>query len=73
MIQHQLLSGRQGCNVAIELWPELAQQGYRSCAKNPKYRIAEGKFSKPRRLGKPSVWTKEDIEQWREQWLEGVQ
>ena len=35
--------------------------------------IAEGKFPKPFRLGARSVWTKEDIEQWREQWLENDQ
>ncbi len=31
--------------------------------------IAEGRFPKPKRLGKRSVWTDQDIEQWREQWL----
>ena len=35
--------------------------------------VAAGTFPKPRRLGKRSVWPKEDIEQWREQWLAGDQ
>ena len=35
--------------------------------------IAEGKFPKPRRLGKRSVWADHDIEQWREQWMENDQ
>ena len=35
--------------------------------------IAECKLPKPFRLGTRSVWTKEDIEQWREQWLENDQ
>ena len=34
--------------------------------------IAEGRFPKPRRLGKRSVWTTEDVNQWRAQWLEGT-
>ncbi len=38
------------------------------------YRMVKaGTFPKPRRLGKRSVWPKEDIEQWREQWLAGDQ
>lgn len=36
----QILSWRQGCNIAIELWPELAQQGYRTCTNNMKFRNA---------------------------------
>jgi len=35
--------------------------------------IAEGRFPKPRRLGKRSVWADHDIEQWREQWMENDQ
>ncbi|RXV58078.1 transcriptional regulator [Roseovarius sp. A46] len=33
--------------------------------------IAEGRFPKPKRLGKRSVWTDQEIQQWREQWLGG--
>jgi len=71
MNQNQLLSGRQGCNIAIELWPELVQPGYQTYARNPKYWIAESKFPPPRRLGKRSVWSDEDITQWREQFMDG--
>ena len=34
--------------------------------------IAEGRFPKLRRFGKRSVWTTEDIDRWRERWLEGA-
>ena len=33
--------------------------------------IAEGRFPRPRRLGKRSVWTDHDIEKWRQHWLGG--
>ena len=73
MNQNRHLSGRQSCNKAIKLWPELAQLGYKTRAINTNYKIAEGTFPKPRRLGKRSVWMDQDIKQWREQWLENDQ
>ena len=33
--------------------------------------VAAGTFPKPHRLGKRSVWSDEDITQWREQFMEG--
>ena len=33
--------------------------------------VAAGTFPRPRRLGKRSVWSDEDITQWREQFMEG--
>ena len=71
MKQNQLLSGCQGYNIAIKLWLELVKLGYQTCAKNPKYWIAESKFPPPRRLGKRSVWRDEDITQGREQFMKG--
>ena len=32
--------------------------------------VAAGKFPKPRKLGKRSVWSDEDIALWREQFME---
>lgn len=32
--------------------------------------ISDGKFPKPRKLGKRSVWSDSDIRHWRDQWLE---
>ena len=33
--------------------------------------VAAGTFPRPHRLGKRSVWSDEDITQWREQFMEG--
>lgn len=35
--------------------------------------VAEARFPRPRRLGKRSVWSEQDINAWRAQWLEGDQ
>lgn len=34
--------------------------------------VAAGTFPRPRRLGKRSVWSDEDITQWRNQFMENV-
>ena len=33
--------------------------------------IAKGQFPKPKKLGARSVWTEQDIQEWRARWLEG--
>lgn len=72
MKQNQLLSGCQGYNTAIELWLELVKLGYQTCAKNPKYWNVVSKFPPPSKLGKRSLWSDEDITQWRNQFMENV-